>query len=361
MAVITALSINTLIDAYNSELGLSLPNVNVGDEITAAFFLNMHTQVRDAAEYQGRAISLPNPSSFAKGQVIKLEAWGMPGPALEAKTESYFEDGSFVVPQGVNKIMVNWLVAAGGGGGASTEWENGGGGGGGGSGGHIRYRELNVTPGQILRWTIGQGGVAGVRQSKDTFLPTADGGDGGNTILYIASNKVLEAVGGKGGKQNRNARGNTPTAGGVAGTPDGLPGGQGQAGYNDYASAPGGPGAPGPVSGCYGGAGGNTGGGSSENGPSTGKAGVGPGSGGGGGGSRDRTNPWRWYGGPGAKGFIEFTYPSQGAVGGTPAQGNTNYNPGTSAGQDYTGGYSGGGNGGGNLGNLDNVIRQNEV
>lgn len=341
---ITAAEFNAIAAYYNSELGTSIANVAVNDPISATLYSGVYDTVSTAAALANRFIALPPKSHFVRGGLISKEMWGDVGDVLTSTIVSSDANGSWTVPAGVSKIMFNWLVGASGGGGAGTQLGNGGGGAGGGSGGFHHYVELPVKTGDKLTWTIGAGGLGAAGVKSSSVIPNAT--PGGDTILMINSQEVLRAGGGRPGQSALST--GILTAGGIGGNPNGLTGQAGRAGTSDSASSYGAAGAPGPMAGSNGGAGGTTAGGDPYGtGSSCGKAGAGYGSGGGGGGSHDRQgSDATWSGGNGQRGYIEFAWPSQGAVGGSPAQDNTAY----SAVITGTGGGGYTGNGTGNIG-----------
>ena len=320
MAVITANSINTIISQYNGDLGTSIPYVAAGDKIESAVYSNIITTVQNACASQDKYCVLPSLSDVAVGRKVKNFAWPLP-VTIAGTTVAYTVPGTYTFTATTHSVMFNWVVAGGGSGGTGTEYGYGGGGGGGGSGGYYRYFLVNCVPGDIFTLVVGAGGA----QPVATSLPSGNGNQGGDTMVYLNGNLILKTTGGGGGSLMVPNTVNQVAKGGVGGLPNGAAGQDGAYGLSDYASVYGAGGAPSPVSGSMGGAGGNRKGGDPYNGPSAGKAGVGYGSGGGGGGEKDRCGIHYWAGGAGAPGFIEFTYPSQGATGGTPAQSISSY------------------------------------
>ena len=155
--------------------------------------------------------------------------------------------GSFTVPSEVTKIYVS-ICGAGGGGGGGSDYGSGGGG----SGGWYNEKELTVTSGQVLSYTIGTGGSGG-----------GSGTAGGNTTF-----STLTCTGGAGG--TRDARGVNGTPEGQEGQPGslytGAGGVAGQGGSTPYGTGGkggigGGPGATGPSGGSASGYGAGGGGG----------------------------------------------------------------------------------------------------
>lgn len=258
---------------------------------------------------------------------------------LAPQTIGFTSSSEWLVPEGCYQMMLTWVVGAGGGGGAGHELGNGGGGAGGGSGGFERYVPLDVSPGDRIVMDIGAGGI-GFSGSRGVM---GYGGNGGGTRVLKNGTVVVQAGGGSGGGTSPNFNGGRlPSVPGQGGVPNGIAGVAGQIGWNDKASCYGGEGAHGPLIGAAAGAGGQANGGNNyTTGPGAGKPGVGPGSSGGGGGSQDRVNKSQnyWKGGNGSNGYVEFTFPSQGPVGGTAP-----WEPSQSGGG--TGGGTGGGIGG---------------
>lgn len=118
---------------------------------------------------------------------------------------------TWTVPPSVNSI--EYLVVGGGGGGGGAGGTGSGGGGGGGS---VKTGTLSVIPGDIISYTVGAGGTAGV---------TVNGGDGADSIFG-----TITARGGGKGYESRSRNetgvlckggsaqsGDTPTTGGSGG------------------------------------------------------------------------------------------------------------------------------------------------
>lgn len=103
----------------------------------------------------------------------------------------------WTVPAGVIALTVECWGAGGGGGGNSLTTDGGSGGG----GGAYSRRQIIVTPGQTISFSIGQGGTAGAATAD------AIAGTGGTTWFVANSVAGIVAVGGAGGR--------APTAGGV--------------------------------------------------------------------------------------------------------------------------------------------------
>jgi hypothetical protein len=137
------------------------------------------------------------------------------GPSVsQAVTYQIFTvSGSFSVPSGVNRMIIE-ARGAGGGGGAGA---NGGIGGGGGQGGWVRVL-VKVKAGATYRVTIGQGGVGGSQG-----IANGQGNTGGSTTVRPRGKSVVtaEATGGEGGLIGESCAfdvGNGPVAGGIGGS-----------------------------------------------------------------------------------------------------------------------------------------------
>lgn len=119
----------------------------------------------------------------------------------DAQSWSLASSQAFTVPAGVNRLSV---VAAGGGGGGGTGAmvvTNAGvgvQGGSGGSGSAPQLIELDVSPGDILSCTIGNGGAGAPARTAGTGNGTA-GTNGGNTTIVSGANKHYIFAGGTGG------------------------------------------------------------------------------------------------------------------------------------------------------------------
>ena len=109
--------------------------------------------------------------------------------ALIGSSETFVEDGTFTVPDGVTAIKV---TAAGGGGGGAVGDQNKGGGGGGGA--DCIVAVYSVTPGQNIAITIGKGGNGG----KFASGSGVDGEAGTATVV----GSFVTVPGGKGGSQD---------------------------------------------------------------------------------------------------------------------------------------------------------------
>ena len=216
----------------------------------------------------------------------------------QVQTQTFNTNGTFDVPAGVTQITVEaW---GGGGGGGFARSVNGAAGGGGGGGAYYKAI-VNVTPGQSIPVTIGQGGTGGATNGT--------GANGGGTTSFGA---YLSANGGNPGagvSTNSSGAGGTGGAGGI------YSGGNGANGINETGVGTGGGGGGGSAgtdsngnqgSGLIGGSaviGGGAGGNGARG--TAGGDGTAPGGGGAGGHRRSGNNR---SGGNGADGKIVISY-----------------------------------------------------
>ena len=162
------------------------------------------------------------------------------GGGLPTNFQVFDANGTFVVPAGVTRVMVE-VWGGGGGGGASSQ--TGAGGGGGGGGGGYGRQFLTVTPGASHGITIGAGGGAGGTGGTTSFgtLLSASGGTGGASAGSTGggaaggnggtSVAALNVAGGSGGGSG-NGDTQATAAGGMGGAaPNGGPGGGGGRGH----------------------------------------------------------------------------------------------------------------------------------
>ncbi len=184
------------------------------------------------------------------GQAVVINQSAGFGPGAGGIRFTTVGTHNWVVPTGVTQVSA--VAVGGGGGGAghvSTNIQGSSGGGGGG----LRYiKSLNVTPGDTLVITVGEGGLAGA----NTFPPTCNGANGTDSIISYNSIEVLRANGGFRGISTNITETISGGAGG-GGTPTStniLGGNGGQGGPGGASSGGGGGGA-----GGYGGNGGQAG------------------------------------------------------------------------------------------------------
>jgi len=134
------------------------------------------------------------------------------GTSAAARYRILTVSGSFTVPSGITRMIIE-ARGAGGGGGAGA---NGGIGGGGGQGGWVRVL-VKVKAGAVYRVTVGQGGVGG-----SAAVAGGQGNTGGSTKVGPRGKSVLTAIatGGTGGLLGQSCDmvvHNGPTPGGSAG------------------------------------------------------------------------------------------------------------------------------------------------
>ncbi len=162
---------------------------------------------------------------------------------VHIRTDVHIISNNVPVINGAGKIKA-WAIGAGGGGAGATG-SDGTSGGGGGAGG-VAYISRTVNPGDMINFTIGTGGNAG--------LNTNDGAAGSQTTAVIGA-ATIAGNGGAGGKYNSgiNAIGGTFTGGdaganggngfGVSGDTGGGSGGGIGGGFNGFSAQGGVPGA----------------------------------------------------------------------------------------------------------------------
>jgi hypothetical protein len=244
-------------------------------------------------------------------------SWVSTTAATATTTNTFSENGSFVVPAGGDEVTVECWGGGGGGGGTYTPGSDDGGGGGGGGG----YARATFTLGvnRTITYSAGTGGAGG--NDNDGNDNDGSGGNGLNsTADYTTGGVEVTANGGTGGlSQNFGGDGGSGGDGSVTGTVISsaeFPGGSGGSGNTSNGGGGGGgagtigPGGDGGNAGGLGGSGGpgNPGAGSGTGGTgSTNNAAGGTGGayGGGGGGASDNGPS---TGGPGAGGAVRFTY-----------------------------------------------------
>ena len=132
---------------------------------------------------------------FPDGTVQTSAAVSGGGPGGVGGVREFVASGSFVVPAGVSRVMVE-MWGGGGGGHAS--------GNGGGTGAYVQC-VLPVTAGETLECVVGSGGVSGQPSQ-----------DGGNTLVRRAGTVLAQAGGGKRGTAA------APGTGGVAAAGNGI-------------------------------------------------------------------------------------------------------------------------------------------
>jgi len=106
--------------------------------------------------------------------------------------------GTWIVPDGVYSVTVQVWGGGGAGGSAfsGVATSNTQARGGGGAGGSFAGSTLSVTPGQVINYTVGKGGIA----SPEGFVHQTFGGAGGSSFASLNNTIVVSALGGQGGE-----------------------------------------------------------------------------------------------------------------------------------------------------------------
>lgn len=139
---------------------------------------------------------------------------------IEGGSKVFTQDGQFIVPTGVTKLIITACGGGGGGGGSSyrSSIHSGAvGGGGGGGGAAILNKQFVVSPKQEINITIGVGGEPGKTDSNSGY----NGQDGSPTII----GNLVTLAGGKGGLRSR--YNGISGEDGIGGEPGGEGGGRG--------------------------------------------------------------------------------------------------------------------------------------
>ena len=116
----------------------------------------------------------------------------------------------FAVPDNVTRI---YFEIAGGGGGCGGTYDGGSNpyrGGGGGGGGGFLFGYIDVTPGEVLKFTVGSPGTNGTSGTTPT-----DGTDGVATEISSGSTLLASATGGKQGKASSSSNSGSGGSGGI--------------------------------------------------------------------------------------------------------------------------------------------------
>ena len=129
-------------------------------------------------------------------------------PEIEVQASSYisyeyYSNDSYTIPKGITSIIIETWGAGGAGGGSTNAGPFGARGGAGGGGGAYASSTLEVTPGQILQISIGEGGVGAAGENGTNGTPSYVGPD------TNPANALVRAAAGSGGRAN--------TAGGSVG------------------------------------------------------------------------------------------------------------------------------------------------
>lgn len=166
---------------FNDDKGVIVPNIpilNVGETIS----------VTGAYEFQEGELTITN-------NVVAISDSGVSGSTgITLTVDSFgFEDGegSFVIPNGYNRIEYV-IMGGGGGGGGGAEAEYGGeaSGGGGGGRGILGTGTINILPNDVINYKAGAGGLGG----------NLDGEDGEESYIKINNYMEILVNGGSGGK-----------------------------------------------------------------------------------------------------------------------------------------------------------------
>lgn len=220
---------------------------------------------------------------------------------LSGQSQTFNSSGTFNVPSGVTKVIVECWGGGGAGGGATGKYASGGGG----AGGTYVLKEVTVTPGNSYTVTVG-GQATGVKNSVVNGNPS-----------WFSSVSTVFAPGGKGGAVAASSYSGSAGGVGANGTPIGdivFIGGSGAYGVSYSYSGGGGGGAGdnsagGNANGRIGGTGGTSNGGNGATGRTNSGAGAtGTVAGGGGSGAVANTNTDQ-RGGHGAAGRVIVNYP----------------------------------------------------
>jgi Divergent InlB B-repeat domain len=125
--------------------------------------------------------------------------------------------GSWVVPEGVYSATIQaW---GGGGAGGSAQHTLGSSSisvrGGGGTGGSFSSRTLRVSPGQVINFNVGAGGVGSTLPNGEVFPADSNSGNGSSSSASVNGQNTVLSLGGLGGE---NKSGATTSVGGVGRT-----------------------------------------------------------------------------------------------------------------------------------------------
>jgi len=165
------------------------------------------------------SILTPSGSTYITNNAnIRTAAASPTSPSYNIRylSETFTSSGSWTVPAGVSSVTV---FAVGGGGSGGSYNANGGYAGGGGGGG-ISSGKVDVTPGSVINYTVGAGGIGSISSSGAT-------GAGGNTTFGN-----IIAYGGQAGTGSANG------GGGIPGTGNYATGGVGGGDQRDGAAGP---------------------------------------------------------------------------------------------------------------------------
>jgi hypothetical protein len=121
-------------------------------------------------------------------------ASGSSGGGAATNIQAFTSNGTFTVPVGVTRVIIEAWSGGGGGGGNCGPNAAGAIGGGGGSGVYVK-KSIAVVEGQTYTITIGQGGASGWSTAQNVFTQTGSGSSGGSTSF----GNLLTIAGGTGG------------------------------------------------------------------------------------------------------------------------------------------------------------------
>ena len=131
-----------------------------------------------------------------KGYVKRNGQWSQYYPDQGQEIFATVGPTGWLVPAGVNSVVVTVVAGGGGGGGSGTQYGPGGGGGGGGAGGAVFEAVMTVSPDEVLAITVGDGGKGAPEVSRTT---AAVNGENGGTSSVIGNLGSIVAIGGTGG------------------------------------------------------------------------------------------------------------------------------------------------------------------
>lgn len=182
---------------------VSQTEISYLDGVTSA--IQTQLNAKQATLVSGTNIKTVNGTSILGSGNIAIQADSL--STLFANSQTFTASGTFVVPAGVTRVLVEGCGGGGGGGAASGASAGGGGGGGADS----PPRIVVVTPGASVTVTIGAGGAGGTIAANG-----ATGGAGGTS--YFGTMEFGGALGGLGAAATVSIGGAGAGAGGVGGT-----------------------------------------------------------------------------------------------------------------------------------------------
>jgi len=146
-----------------------------------------------------------------------IGASGMTNASLEASARTtvaftYTANASFTIPAGITQLHVEAWAAGGGGGGGVGLTTTGGGGGSGGNGSWMLSRIFQVTAGDVLSLTVGQGGAGAAATTSAGGGGGGDGVSGSASSILRGSTTLIYVPGAAGGVGGSGTNGGSPTA-----------------------------------------------------------------------------------------------------------------------------------------------------